>query len=419
MRRGSGRGGMHRLSALAVAKATEPGMYGDGGGLWLQVTVSRDGRRQNRSWIFRYSAGERTREMGLGSLNTVSLAEAREAALACRKLRLAGIDPIEQRNTERAGTGSAAAKTLTFEQCAGRYIEAHRAGWRSAKHAAQWPATLGKYVTPVFGRLPVDQVDTALVMRVLEPLWMRAPETGNRLRGRLEQILDWAIAREYRRGPNPAAWRGHLSKLLPSHRKVRRVVHHPAMPFVEVPAFMSELRLRAGVAARALEFLILTAGRSGEVLGAQWQEIDFATAIWIVPPGRMKGNREHRVPLSPRCLAVLQEMHAVRQGPYVFPGRTGDSPMWGMALAYVLRQLGRSEPTVHGFRSSFRDWAGERTAFPREVAEAALAHQTGSAVELAYRRADALEKRRKLMTAWAEFCAKPAATGAVVNLRQA
>jgi integrase len=419
MGRGSGRGGMHRLSALAVAKASEPGMYGDGGGLWLQITASKNGGRPNKSWLFRYAVGSRTREMGLGSLATVSLAEARDAALASRKLRLAGHDPIEVRNAERTAKAASTIKVITFDQCAEGYIEAHRAGWRSSKHAAQWPATLGQYVSPVFGKLPVDQVDTALVLRVLEPIWREMPETANRLRGRIERVMDWAAARGYRARENPARWRGHLAQLLPSHRKIRPVVHHPAMPFVEVPAFLVDLRARSGVAPRALEFLILTAGRSGEVLGAQWAEIDFASAIWTVPPNRMKGNREHRVPLTARCLAILEEMQAVQQGPYVFPGRNGDAPMWGMSFTYLLRQLGCDDVTAHGFRSSFRDWAGERTAFPREVAEAALAHQTGNAVELAYRRADALEKRRKLMTAWAEFCAKPLTTGAVVNLRQA
>jgi integrase len=357
--------------------------------------------------------------MGLGSLMTVSLAEARDAALTCRKQRLAGIDPIEARNAERAAKAASTARTVTFDQCAEGYIEAHRAGWRSSKHASQWPSTLGKYASPVFGKLPVDQVDTALVMRVLEPIWSKMPETANRLRGRIERILDWATARRYRSGENPARWRGHLAQLLPPHRKIRRVVHHPALPFVEVPAFMADLRQRSGVAPRALEFLILTAGRSGEVLGAQWAEIDFASATWVVPPNRMKGNREHRVPLTGLCLAILEEMQAVQQGPYVFPGRNGDAPMWGMSFAYLLRQLGRDDVTAHGFRSSFRDWAGERTAFPREVAEAALAHQTGNAVELAYRRADALEKRRKLMTAWSDYCSKPAPAGAVLRVRPA
>ena len=404
-----GRGGMHRLSAVAVAKANQPGMYGDGGGLWLQITISKDGKHRNRSWIFRYAG----REMGLGSCGTVSLAEAREAALVCRKQRLAGLDPIEVRNAERAAKAASTAKVITFDQCADRYVEANRSGWRSDKHAAQWPATLGQYASPVFGKLPVDQIDTGLVLRVLEP------ESANRLRGRIERVLDWAKARGFRTGENPARWRGHLAQLLPAHRKVRRVVHHPAMPFEDVPAFMVDLRQQSGAPARALEFLILTAGRSGEVRGTQWDEIDFASATWVIPPIRMKGNREHRVPLTPRCIAILEEMKAVRQGPYVFPGRTGDAPLWINALGYVLQQLGRDGVTAHGFRSSFRDWAGERTAFPREVAEQALAHQTGNYVELAYRRADALEKRRKLMAAWSDYCSKPAPAGTVVPLRTA
>ena len=403
---------IHRLSGADLRRKT-PGMYADGGGLWLQVTTSKDGRQANRSWIFRYTVGNRTREMGLGSLITVGLADARDAALKCRKLRLSGVDPIEQRKAERAAKGAATAKTITFDQCAARYIEAHRAGWRSAKHASQWPATLGKYASPVFGNLPVDRIDTGLVMQVLEPMWAKMPETANRLRGRLESVLDWAIARGYRQKPNPATWRGHLAKLLPSHRRVRRVVHHPAMPYMDVPGFMADLRQRSGTPARALEFLILTASRSAEVLGAQWQEVE--GQVWTVPPSRMKGNREHRVPLMPRCVAIIAEMRAIQQGPYIFPGRHGDAPMWANAFAYLLRQMGHGGITVHGFRSAFRDWAGERTNFPREVAEAALAHQVGTAVERAYRRADALEKRRKLMTAWGEFCGKPVPAGATVT----
>jgi integrase len=395
-------------------------MHADGGGLWLQITLSKDGNHRNRSWIFRYTAGNRTREMGLGSLITVSLAEAREAALQCRKQRLAGIDPIDARNAQRATLAVANVKILTFDECADRYIEAHRAGWRSEKHAAQWPATLGKYASPIFGKLPVDKVDTALVMQMLEPLWARAPETGNRLRGRVEQILDWAIARGYRTGTNPAAWRGHLSKLLPSHRKVRRVVHHPAMPYRDVPEFLADLRQRTGTAPRALELLILTASRSGEVLGMTWGEVDLTEKVWTVPPGRMKGNCEHRVPLSARCIEVLEEMQAVQQGPYVFPGRSGDAPLWGMSFSYLLKSMSRNEVTAHGFRSSFRDWCGEQTNFPREIAEAALAHQIGSAVELAYRRGDALAKRRRLMDAWSDYCGRPAAkqSGTVVSLHE-
>jgi integrase len=409
---------IHRLTG-ADLRRTKPGMYADGGGLWLQITISKDGKQRNRSWIFRYTTGERSREMGLGSLITVSLAEARDAALQCRKLRFAGRDPIEHRNAERAAKAATDAKAISFDQCADGYIEAHRAGWRSAKHAAQWPATLSQYASPVFGKLPVDQVDTALVMRVLEPIWSQMPETGNRLRGRIERVLDWATARRYRSGENPARWRGHLAQLLPAHRKVRRVVHHPAMRFQDVPAFLADLRQRSGAAARALEFLILTAGRSGEALGAQWREIDVASATWVIPPNRMKGNREHRVPLTPRCIAILEEMQATQQGAYVFPGRSGDAPLWGMSFAYLLQRLGRRNVTVHGFRSSFRDWAGELTAFPREVAEAALAHRTGNEVEQSYRRGDALEKRRQLMNAWATFCSRPAPTGATVTpLRQ-
>jgi integrase len=333
-----------------------------------------------------------------------------QAAAACRYRS----DRTPQGGSSRNGRGHRQ-DTVTFDECADRFIATHRAGWRSAKHAAQWPTTLGKYVSPIVGKLPVGAIDTTLILRILEPLWQRAPETGNRLRGRVEQILDWAIARGYCQGPNPAAWRGHLSKLLPSHRKVRRVVHLAALRYQSIPEFMVELRRRSGTPARALEFAILTAARSGEVLGMTWDELDFIEKLWTIPAGRMKGNRDHRVPLAPRCIEILSVMRAIRQGAYVFPGRTGSAPMWINALPYILRQLGHGDITVHGFRSAFRDWCGERTNFAREVAEAALAHRTGDATELAYRRGDALEKRRRLMDAWAEYCAKPVTAGGVVT----
>jgi integrase len=395
---------IHRLTAADLRRKI-PGTYGDGGGLLLQVSSGK--HAVNRSWVFRYTIDGRRREMGLGSTITISLGEARELALQCRKLRLAGVDPIERRKAARATTAAATAKAITFDECADRFVAAHRAGWRSAKHAAQWSSSVARYVSPVIGQLPVGAVDTALVMRVLEPLWQRAPVTGNHVRGRVEQVLDWAIARQYRQGPNPAAWRGHLDKLLPSHRKIRRVVHHPSIPYQSLPEFMVELRKRSGTPARALEFAILTAARSGEVLGLVWDELNFADKVWTVPGERMKSGRAHRVPLSPRCLQILSEMRAIRQGAYVFTGRTGGAPMWANALPHVLKQLGRTGVTVHGFRSAFRDWAGERTNFPREVAEAALAHQIGDSTERAYARGDALDKRRHLMDAWEKYCLRP------------
>jgi integrase len=325
-------------------------------------------------------------------------------------MRLKGVDPIDARRAQKDAQAASAARSVTFVECADRYIDAHRAGWRSEKHAAQWPATL-KAVSEAFGALPVSAIDTALVMKVVEPVWMKTPETGNRLRGRIESVLDWAIAREYRSGPNPARWRGHLSNLLPSHRKLRRVEHHPAMPWQDVPAFVCALRQQEGLSAGALEFMILTAARTGEVIGATWDEIDLAIAVWTVPAARIKAGREHRVPLTPRCLEILGAKAGTG---LLFPGR-GGAPLWVNGFGHLMKRMGYADATPHGFRSSFRDWCGEATNYPREIAEAALAHQTGSAVERAYRRGDALAKRRKLMEAWADYCARPARDGATVT----
>jgi integrase len=410
--------GIKRLSG-ADLRRSRPGLYADGDGLWLQVTIAADGKRRNRSWIFRYTTAGRTREMGLGSCNTLALSEARERARRCRVLRLDGIDPIGQRDAERAAKAAASARAISFEECAGAYIAAHRNSWRSEKHAQQWPQSLRKHVFPVFGKLPVGTVDTPLVMKALQPMWHDAPETGSRLRGRIEAILDWAAVSGHRPSdsPNPARWSGHLEHLLAAPRKLRPVEHLAAMPWREVPAFMAQLRGVDTVAARAFEFLILTSSRRGETIGAHWSEIDLDEKVWTVPGHRMKGGKEHRVPLPPRCIAILQEMRATNQGGVIFPGR--DGPLAQSSFAYLLKTLGHRAVTAHGFRSAFRDWAGECTNFPREVCEAALAHVTGK-VERAYHRSTALEKRRKLMATWAAFCAKPAAAGGdvVVPMRR-
>jgi integrase len=408
--------GVNRLTG-ADLRRTKPGLFCDGEGLWLQVSVAADGKRRNRSWIFRYTRAGRTREMGLGSLNALSLVEARERARKSRQLLLDGIDPIERRNAERAAQAIESAKIISFEECAYRYIAAHRDSWRSAKHAAQWPQSLAKHVFSAIGKLPVATIDTALIMKTLAPVWEKAPETGSRIRGRIESILDWAAVCGFRQGGNPARWSGHLEHLLAASRKLRPIKHFAAMPYPQVPAFMAKLRALDSTAARALEFAILVAGRRGEVLGATWSEFDMEARIWIVPGSRMKSGREHRVPLSPRCLAILREMRAKTGGELVFPGRDGELARATFQL--FLRSLGHGDVVQHGFRSSFRDWAGETTNFPREVCEAALAHATGDRVELAYRRGDALAKRRKLMEAWASYCNRPATGGDVVPLRKA
>ncbi len=395
---------INRLSPRAVATITKRGRHADGGGLYLQVSTYG-----TKAWIFRYTLDGKSREMGLGSLRTVSLAEAREAARECRKQVREGIDPISRRQAERASRRLASARLMTFRQCAEAYIRSHGAAWRNIKHAGQWSSTLQSYVYPVFGELPVQAVDTALVMTVLEPIWAAKPETASRVRGRIEAILDWAKAREYRAGENPARWRGHLDKLLPAPGKLRKVKHHAALPYDEMGAFMAELRERNDVSARGLEFLILTAARTSEVTHSTWHEIDFAGKVWTVFPTRMKSQKEHRIPLSSDALSVLRAMREVRHSDFIFPGNRPNRPLSNMAFLQVLRRLGRADVTVHGFRSAFRDWVAECTMYPSEVAEMALAHAVSDKVEAAYRRGDLFAKRHRLMDEWATFCARPPA----------
>jgi integrase len=402
-----------KLTAVAVARAQRRGYYGDGGGLFLQVSISGA-----KSWVFRFKEGGKLREMGLGPLHTIGLADARQRAQECRRLRLDGRDPIEARRAERMQGKLDAARAMTFKACAERYIAAHKAGWRNAKHAAQWTATLDTYVYPFFGALPVQSVDVGLVMKAVEPIWAEKPETASRVRGRIEAVLDWATARQYRVGDNPARWRGHLDALLPARAKVRRVEHHAALPYAEIGGFMAVLGRHEGVAARALEFAILTAARTGEVIGARWDEIDLPDKLWTIPADRMKGGREHRVPLAPGALTIVERMAAIRSGEFVFPGGKADRPLSNMAFLMLLRRMGRGELTAHGFRSSFRDWVAERTNFPAEVAEMVLAHAVGDKVEAAYRRGDLFQKRRALAEAWAKFCTAPSGSAKVIPIGQ-
>ena len=399
-----------KLTALAVDKAKRRGYYGDGGGLFLQVSASG-----SKSWVFRFKEADKLHEMGLGATHTIGLAEAREKARECRRLRLDGIDPIEARKIARAQARLDAAKAVSFKDCAERYITSHGAGWRSPTHAAQWPSTLRIYVYPVFGSLPVQGIDVGLVLKVLEPIWSVKPETASRVRGRIESVLDWGTARGYRQGDNPARWRGHLENLLPGKLKVRRVKHHAALPYAEIGDFIAQLKSQEGVGARAFEFTILTAARTGEVIGATWSEMNIAEQLWVVPAERMKSGKEHRVPLSEAPLAILEQMQAIRQGDFVFPGGKARLPISNMAMMMTLRRMGRGDLTVHGFRSSFRDWAAERTDFPSEVAEMALAHAVSSKVEAAYRRGDLFQKRRQLMDTWSRFCtvSAPAAVASI------
>jgi integrase len=388
-------GKLHKLSARTVAALTRPGRHSDGGGLYL--FISRDSRARRRRWVFRFAWAGKAREMGLGPANGVSLAEARKLAAAARNVIAKGFDPIEARDAGR----QASQGRKTFGECALAFIAAKQSEWRNARHRQQWRVTLETYCAPIWNK-PADEIDTEAVLGVLRSLWQTRTETASRLRGRIESVLDAAKAQGLRQGENPARWRGHLDKLLPKRGKLSRG-HFAAMPYAEVPAFMAALREREAIAGLALEFAILTAARSGEVLGARWPEIDLEGKVWTIPAARMKAGREHRVPLSGKALAILARLAEVKTGEHVFSGQRPGKPLSPASLKMVLCRIGVGA-TVHGFRSAFRDWAGNETHFPRELAEAALAHVIGDAAEQAYRRGDALEKRRGLMEAWADHC---------------
>ncbi len=392
---------LHKLTAIQAAKLNKPGRHSDGGGLYLSIDES--GRRR---WVFMYTRTGKRVELGLGGRRDLSLADARAEAATLRAMLAAGADP----KVERARDD----KVQTFGACADAYVEAMQPSWRNAKHAAQWKMTLTKYAAPIRER-PVNDITTQDVLDVLQPLWTRTPETAERLRGRIENVLDAAKAKGLRAGENPARWRGHLNQLLPKRQRLKRG-HHAALPYDLMPEFMANLRTRSAVAARALEFLILTGARSGEVLGATWDEIDFQKEIWTVPADRMKAGREHRVPLSGRAMEIIAERLETGAVGHVFPGATSASALSSMAMAMLLRRM-KSDITVHGFRSTFRDWASETTGFSHEVCEMALAHTIANKAEAAYRRGDLFDKRRKLMEAWAGYCSTPK-SGKVVALRQ-
>lgn len=405
------------LSALAVSKLKTDGRYAVGGvdGLHLRVVGG------SRAWVLRIAVGSRVdsdgrtsvhrRDVGLGSYPEVSLAEARDRARELRKQVRDGVDPVLKRQAVKVQLALETAKAKTFEECADAYIDANRAGWKNEKHAQQWQNTLATYVHPKFGHLPVASIDTGMVLDVLQQsvgsagqtLWLNKTETASRLRGRIESILDWATFRGYRQGNNPARWKGHLEHELPARNKVQKVEHHAALPYAEMAAFMAELRLKEGVSARALEFAILTAARSGEVRGAKWSEIDLEVRIWAIPGERMKAGKEHRVPLANEVITLLKELPREEGVDQVFLAPKGGQ-LSDMALTSVLRRMGRSGLTQHGFRSTFRDWAGETTAYPREVCEHALAHRLADGVEAAYQRGDLLAKRAGLMSDWARYC---------------
>jgi integrase len=398
-----------KLSNARVKSLNVTGRYGDGGGLWLQVS-----KWQTKSWILRYWVDGKERCHGLGAYPLIGLADARELALKARRdLRINGVDPIDSRKSARIARRLEQAKALTFGQCAESYIEAHAPSWKDQKHLVQW-RRLEKQAKAIW-TLPVQAIDNDAVLRVLEPLWKTRTVTATRVRGRIELVLGYAAGRGLRpSGDNPARWRGHLEQMLAKPTKLAKVEHHAAIAFDAIPQFMADLRAKEGIAARALEITALTCLRTGEVLDATWSEIDLAGKVWTVPAERMKAGKEHRVPLSERAVAILQSLPRVAGESRVFVGvRKGHNEG---SLLKLMRDL-RPDATVHGLRSSFKDWTSERTNFPPQVVEMALAHAIGNAVEKAYRRGELFDEREKLMQAWADYCSKPRATGNVVELR--
>ncbi|MEF3058717.1 integrase arm-type DNA-binding domain-containing protein [Ralstonia solanacearum] len=390
--------GINKLSDRAVREQKQPGYYGDGGGLWLQVS-----RTGTKSWVFRYTRQGKTHDLGLGSYLNVGLKMARDKATELRAILGRGDDPKAERWAAKAN----AASRLTFDQCAERYIAAHKDGWKNPKHADQWESTLKTYASPIIGSLDVAHIDTPHIVRILEPIWTTKNETASRVRGRIERILAWATTRKLRKGDNPAAWRNHLDTLLPKPSAVQKERHHEALPYRAINAFIQELREQPGVAPRALEFTILTAARTGEVIGAEWGEIDLVNNVWTVPAGRMKASKEHAIPLSAHAVGILKEMQAARDADddceFIFPGWSGDKGLSNMSMLKLLKNMGHSGLTVHGFRSTFRDWAGEQTHHAREVIEHALAHQLKDKAEAAYQRGTLFERRRVLMADWAVY----------------
>jgi integrase len=416
--------GINRLPASF--KSLKPGLHCDGGNLYLQVSLGTAGNRR-LSWIFRYVlTGRKPRDMGLGSANDISLAEAREIATEYRKLVRQGIDPIARRQTEIAKNLAANAVAMTFDQAAEIYIKAHQAGWKNPKHAAQWGSTIAAYASPVIGRMSVADIETAHVLKVLEPIWFEKPETASRVRGRIEAVLGWATVSKHRSGENPARWAGHLANLLPARSKVSAVRHQPALPYADMPAFLAELRTRQGMGAVALEFAILTCVRTADVRNAKCANVDRAAATWTIPTFSKTG-KEHRVPLSTAAFAVFDKARSLAAGiggkveasEFLFPNDVTGACLSENAMLAVLDRMGRKgEMTTHGCRSSFRTWALEQTNFPWELAELTLGHTVGTKVEQAYARGNAFQKRGAIMEAWANFCDRPTDGGSIVALKR-
>lgn len=407
---------MSKATNRLAVKFTEkddlkPGLYHDGGGLYLQVSDY-----QTKAWVYRFMIAGRARKMGLGDFDLVSLKDARKKRDAAYSLVIDGVDPITDRETRKAAQVAETAKALTFKECAEGYISAHRAGWKSAKHADQWTATLETYAYPVIGKMQVQMIETAHVMKIIEPIWKEKTETASRVRGRIEKILDRAKALKLRTGENPAAWRGHLDQLLPAKSQVSPVENHPALPYAELPEFMAKLRAKEGVSARALEFTILTVARTGDTIGATRAEIDPDENVWTVPKERVKGKkgarkRDHVVPLSKQALAAIDAVPT--EGDYLFPGGNEGAGLSNAAMSELLKDMGYAPDyaTVHGFRSTFTDWGADQTAYPNEMLELAKAHTVSDKVEAAYRRGNMREKRRRMMADWATFCDGKAISG--------
>lgn len=387
-----------RLTALQVNKITNPGWYPDGNGLYLQVSPSN-----TKSWVYRYSINGKERRHGLGPYPDFDLKDARNAAAKCRQLRKEGMDPIEHKKQEFSKKAYKAAKNKTFEECALSYIEAHKSGWKNRKHESQWRNTLETYAYPVIGNISIQDIDVDLVLKVIEPIWNEKTETASRVRQRIENILDWASARKYRVGENPARWRGHLDKLLPRRSKVQKIQHFKAMPYIDLPEYYEKLKPQETITALALAFTILTATRSSEARNATWDEIDLKTKEWNIPEERMKAEKPHRVPLSKEAIRILKIVNYFSTSKYVFPGLTINKPINDSSIRRLLQQ-DHPKLTVHGFRSTFRDWCAETTSYPREVAEAALAHSLKDKTEAAYQRGDLFKKRIRLMDAWSSYC---------------
>ncbi|WP_334068023.1 tyrosine-type recombinase/integrase [Nereida ignava] len=389
-------------SARSVETVTDAGYHRCDRGLYLQVA-----KGGTKSWLFRYKSPvtSKQREMGLGPLSLVSLAAARELAIECRRQLLSGLDPLEERKQVKRAQQLAQAKSITFQEAAEKCIESKKHEWKNAKHAQQWSNTLGTYAYPIFGDIAVSDVDTDLVLKAIEPIWISKAETASRVRQRIETVLDWARARGYVEGENPARLRGHLDNILAKTAKVKRVKHHPAVPYKQISEFMEQLRERTGSSALALEFMILTAARTGEVRGAKWKEVDLTTNVWTVPAERMKAGREHRIPLSKRAVAILMSIQSNRNPEeFVFPGWKAGTGLSDGALLALMKKIAFGPYTPHGFRSTFRDWAAEEAyEFSNETVELALAHTIKNKAEAAYRRGDQLERRRELMAAWANY----------------